>query len=157
MAARLLVILVALAGATAFAPAPFPRPGRPSGAAGLDARSLQGTWKVEKVERTVAGGYRPNASATSRIRIEEGLWTFVRDPSNGRPGRATSYRLVVHAGRAPVALDGMRPTDPKPYMLGIVRQRGDAIEVLYRFRGTRPDDFDNPPAGCWRITMRRQK
>jgi hypothetical protein len=94
---------------------------------------------------------------TARIEVSEGNWSFVRSPAAKGGGRKVSYRLVVHPTYKPIRLDGMRAGSDVPYMRGIVRRQGDTVEVLYRFGGDHPDNFDKPPAGCWRITMRREK
>ncbi len=160
MFGRLLTAVVALAALTtltAFAPAPFPKPGRRPPGRSLDARWLEGTWKVDRVERTINGGYQPARSVTSTVRVGEGKWTFIRSAAVKGGGREVSYRLVLHTNQVPIRLDGMRANSDTPYMRGIVRRVGDTIEVLYRFNGEHPTSFDNPPAGCWRITMRREK
>ena len=91
----------------------------------------------------------------ARIRIYSDRWTFMRN-RNGAIVASASYRLVLHPHRVHVWLDGMRPTSQEPYMLGIVRRVGDTVQVLYRFRGSRPDSFENPPDYSWRITLRRR-
>ena len=155
MHARLLLALLAPIGLLAFAPAPFPRKNRPATSI-LDMNSLEGTWKVERVEQSVRGGYNRSPSMITHIRIQGGNWTFMR--GNGGTLRPTnSFRLALHPKRAPVWLDGMRGLGKSPSMIGIVRRAGDTVEVLYRFGGTRPDSFERPPVGCWRLTLRRSR
>jgi hypothetical protein len=155
MPTRLILALIILVGVTAFAPAPFPRKDR-RGTILFGARSMEGLWKVEKVERSNKGGYLNSTSLMSHIQIQGGRWIFMRN-NGGVPTPSTNYRLVIHTDRRPIALDGMRDNNNTPYMLGIIREVNDTIQVLYRFSGNRPADFDSPPEGCWRITLRREK
>jgi hypothetical protein len=154
MPARLSVAVLALAGLTAFAPAPFPR--KHNKAKADPALLLAGLWKVEKVARSTSRGYTTSTSLMSHIRIQDGRWTFMRN-NRGTVTPSTSYRLVIHSDQTPIALDGMRDNSRTPWMLGIARRVGDTVEVLYGFGVKRPDSFERPPTDCWRITLRREK
>jgi hypothetical protein len=71
---RLLLALAVLVGATAFAPAPFPkrRPG-PS----IDLNGFQGTWKIVRRFQYEAGRKKEmpvNQQGTSHIRIVKDTW-----------------------------------------------------------------------------------
>jgi hypothetical protein len=156
MSLRIPVALLALTALTAFAPSPFPRKGRKA-PTDLTAAALQGLWKVERLTQSSTPLARATRSTLmSHIRIQDGRWTFMRN-NGGTVVPSTSYRLMIHSKQTPLALDGLRDTNNTPYMLAIARQVGDTVEVLYRFGGTRPDNFENPPPGCWRLTLRREK
>jgi uncharacterized protein (TIGR03067 family) len=154
MHARLLIALVAVAGLTAFAPAPFPKKGRPA-IARLDLESLSGTWKVLRIDHTVKGRVVQGRTSATHIQIKEGRWIFAR--GNGAAlAPLADYHLVLHSNRSPVWLDGARQVNANPYMVGIVRHKRDMLEVVYGFGVSRPTNFDIPDAGCWRLTLQRE-
>ncbi len=156
MTNRFALALVALAGLTAFAPAPFPRPGKKTSSA-LDLKFLQGSWKVLKSERTTDKRYHPTQTFTDQIRIQGNTWTFVRGSNGPQPGRLTSYRIEIDAAASPVRLRGYRPTDTKPYMVGILRKQADTVQILYGFSRPCPENFEEPPSGCWMLILQRPK
>ena len=55
MTVRLIVAVVVLSSAPAFAPAPFPRASRDGDRNGIDMKRFQGTWKVISMEIVQAG------------------------------------------------------------------------------------------------------
>jgi hypothetical protein len=71
---RLLLALAVLVGATAFAPAPFPKR-RPE--ASIDLNGLQGTWKIVRRFQYEAGQKKEmpvNQQDSSHIRIVKDTW-----------------------------------------------------------------------------------
>jgi uncharacterized protein (TIGR03067 family) len=166
MRIRLLLAAVALAGLTAFAPAPFPRPRHDP--TRIDLERLQGTWKVVSLVQTKAGGKRvpirwgvlavcttqPPPGVT-HIRIRKDVWTYLERQPNGQMHENTSYRIAVDPAKKPCAIDFRYLTGPAAIALGIIRRQGEEVEVLWYPTTRRPSSFDDPPLNHWIITLRR--
>lgn len=154
MPARLLLLLITLT-LVGFAPAPLPRRGK-AVAHPLDLRSLHGRWKVVSLWR-----YGQNAQISYRIdvwreiRIEQGQWKFCSE-ENGALTPKTIYKLAIDTTQTPAAIDFLRLTDSKPWMMGIVQMKDGKLEVLYKPSATeRPTNFENPPADFYLFTLTR--
>ena len=152
--ARLLLACLALVGATAFAPAPFPR-SRKAALEGVTVERIQGDWTILQLHMTEAnGGKRDQGKSLSRIRIEKDRWTFC----NSDPARPSiGYLLSIDPKRTPVAIDLSVLGQSKPYGTGIIRRKGNLMHVLYSFGKERPTGFENPPAGYWHLTLQFTK
>ncbi len=154
MRLRLVIALVALAGLTAFAPAPFPRPGRPAGDGPLDLKALQGYWIVEKAERTNNGTYAVVKDPVTHILVENDIWVFMQ----GRGTRSNEYRILVDAGKKPVWFTFRGKAQTSGGTNGLMTRRGEGrIQILYSWGSPRPGSFETPPSGYWALTLRREK
>jgi uncharacterized protein (TIGR03067 family) len=151
MKARLLLGCLALLGVTAFAPAPFPRPGRVGKNHPLSLGQVQGTWTILKLEITEAnGGMRDQGNYLAEVRIDKDRWSFFyRDP-NSQP---VVYLLSIDPGKNPALLDLTTPGQAKPYGTGIVSRQGNVMRVLYSFGKDRPASFERRPPGYWHLTL----
>jgi uncharacterized protein (TIGR03067 family) len=152
MRPRLVLAFLVLLGVTAFAPAPMPRRGQ-SKEDSLSVKGVTGDWKVISLWR-----YGPNGSIAYRIdawkliRIQDGKWMFCTLDNGVKP--STTYVLRIDGSKRPATIDFLRGNEAKPWMMGIVRFRGDKLEVLYKPNATeRPTSFDNPPADFYLFTL----
>jgi uncharacterized protein (TIGR03067 family) len=150
-----IALLPLLCAGLAFAPAPFPRPGR---ATVLDLRAIEGTWRVERLVNFGPSGKVVNTiTVWIEIHIEKGRWYFVNN-GRGVPTRATNYRLAIDGNRKPATIDFLRDNNAKPWMLGILALDRDRLTVLYKpFGDSRPVAFQPPPAGFYQFTLKRMK
>jgi hypothetical protein len=151
MRARLLLLLVVLTSAPAFAPAPFPR--TPRAARGdIDLDGFQGTWRAESFETvTGAGRNRHGGWERTRVRVQGDRWTYYEGDSVN-----AAYRIRINRGN-PSAIEFYQLGEGGAlYMSGLIRRRPGRVEVLfYNVRGTaaRATSFDNPPVGWWVLTL----
>jgi uncharacterized protein (TIGR03067 family) len=152
---RLLLALLALSGLTAFAPAPLPKPPRRGAVGPLDLKRLQGVWVVEKAERTTAGAYRVVKDPVTHILIEGDLWVFMQ----GKAKRSSEFRLVLpDPTRTPVWFTFRAKNQPAGGTDGLLTEEKDGrVRVLYNWGSPRPASFENPPAGYWALTLRREQ
>jgi len=181
MRIRLIALAVmALAGLTAFAPAPFMKSGRDRAPRGDVLAALQGTWSVSEKQRMGPNGRLSNYKTSQKIRIEEDGWSFVssfalkggkgglgglgKAPVGGRP----LYRIKVEPGRrrGPVVFRVKRTAnDDAEYMVGVLHVSGDTIKMLYRLGSTfggraeekMPTNFDTIPENWYLQTLTRDK
>jgi hypothetical protein len=157
MRIRLIALaVVAVAGLTAFAPAPFTKTDRRKDHLdGLDA--LQGTWSMTEKTRMGPAGQVYNYSTTSqKVRIEKDSWQFVRGVAarggkggkggkggggglGGAPGgfgggpASISYKIVLDRKTRPTEFRIKRTTRAETeYMAGILQVNGDTVKMLYR-------------------------
>jgi uncharacterized protein (TIGR03067 family) len=152
---RRVVVCALLAGVAGFAPAPLPRPSRrgpdPSE---VSLRALAGTWRVVSFVHTRNDGNHVHKTpGFDGVTIQGDDWTFVADSG-------VTYLVTLDGKKKPAALDfwtGRGLREEEPLGKGIVRRRGDVVEVLYSFQGERrrAAGFDPPPAGMWLLTLRR--
>jgi uncharacterized protein (TIGR03067 family) len=159
MTRRLLIAVVALAGLTAFAPAPFPRPKRERGSGDdISMQTVQGTWRVVSMQRTSRDGkHSPHKWAITHIRIRDGKWTFMENHTEN-----TSYRLKVDGTKKPGQLDfywtgpGNNNNIMQPAMVGVIRRKGNKVEILYLpGNHQKPTTFDPPPEGWWLLALQK--
>lgn len=142
-----LILVAAVLTATAFAPAPLPKKERGSQQI-VTLQRLQGTWVVEKVERSTASGYQRTSDPLTEILIEGDRWTFVSG------GNRSSLGLKIDGGKTPAWFDlGEANTSSTS---GIIRLSGNELRVLYMWGRPRPGSFETPPNDYWHITFRRK-
>jgi len=164
MRSRLIVALVVLIALTAFAPAPFPKPGKKTGPGGL-----QGTWVVEK-QQSGAGKEMPKRDYQMKVRIEGDKWTFLR-VTNGQTTTGPGYTIV---------LDKMNPTwlDLKAVttaigkgkvkakgasrvrVQGIYRVEDDTVKFVYTAgigNSVRPTSFSTLETRQFLMVLKREK
>jgi uncharacterized protein (TIGR03067 family) len=151
---RLLLALLIVPGMLAFTPAPFPKPGRRSGQTALNLDSLQGTWKVEKAERTSNdGSYRVVADPVTHILVEKDIWVFMQ----GKGRRSNEYRIVVDASKKPVWFTFRGKTQAAGGTDGLMTRVGERVKVLYQWGQPRAQSFEKPPGEYWALTLIREK
>jgi uncharacterized protein (TIGR03067 family) len=155
--ARVALSLAAVLALTAFAPAPFPRAGRGGGESSLITLStLQGTWRVTGMVRYAQdGSSAPHKWQITGVTVVGDRWTFLRGeaPTN-------SYLIAIDSARSPATLDFSPPREGGGGIsgLGIIRRRGDVVEIVYYFgKVPRAQSFDRPPAGQYLLTLQRQR
>jgi hypothetical protein len=172
MRIRLIALAVlAVAGLTAFAPAPFTKTDRRKDQAdALDA--LQGTWSMtEKTRMGPAGQVLNYSTTTQKVRIEKDSWQFVRPGFAARGGKggkggkggggglgggpaaggfgggptSIAYKIVLDRKTRPMEFRIKRSTRTETdYMVGIVQVHGDTVKMLYRL-GSRSGLGDDEP------------
>jgi uncharacterized protein (TIGR03067 family) len=153
MRVRLLIVLFIVAGPTAFAPAPFPRPRRDRERA-LDLQALQGTWVVEKAERTNNGTYTVVKDPVTHILVRNDLWGFM----HGKGGHVNEYRIAVDARKKPVWFTFRARNQVAGGTDGLMRRLPEGrVQVLYSWGSPRPGNFKSPPSNYWALTLRREK
>jgi uncharacterized protein (TIGR03067 family) len=151
---RLLPLLVVLC--LAFAPAPLPRP-----TSSINLEGFQGRWKVIRMEITLPnGGLREWNWHVKTIRVRGGHMAYLQ--GNASDARAEEFPFAISPGKGLAAIDwwlpGQKP-DGSPRMVGLMRRRGDTLQVLYK-PGTgladRPKQFEDPPEGWYLKTLKRE-
>jgi uncharacterized protein (TIGR03067 family) len=156
---RILVGVVALIGAAAFAPAPLPRPWRGENTE-TTLQTIQGTWRVTDCTQVLVRGdewsFVSYNSSTTQVLVSGDEWSF-----GGKGGGHVSYVVAVHGGRRPAAIDFYNgPVSEKEPIQGrgIIRRKGDELHVVYQWRiGERATSFDRPPHGQYLLKLRREK
>jgi hypothetical protein len=160
-----LALVCLLALTLAFAPAPLPRTVR-RGGGGEDEISnqrFQGKWKIVSW-RTVGPDRRllaeERTAGITAVRVSGDQWQYLQGDGQAN----TTHELHVSPGRGATAIDwwynpqGARP--PAPTMLGLIRRRGDVVEIL-ALGGVRvdqrPHGFAAPPPGFWLMTLERER
>jgi uncharacterized protein (TIGR03067 family) len=148
---HLLIVLVVLAGLTAFAPAPFPRPRRSSPT--LDLNRLSARWKVAGMQRVAAQGKLVDHPwYITHILIQNGRWSFL--DKTGRD--VASYLLEVDPTKKPATITWLRNPGEVPTLVGIIRRKGKVVEILYLATTNRPASFEKPPEGYYLLTLKRE-
>jgi uncharacterized protein (TIGR03067 family) len=158
---RILLALLAVAGLTAFAPAPFPRPKRDRGSGDeISLQTVQGTWRVVSMQRTSRDGkHMPHKWAITHIRIRDDKWTFME----ANNVENTSYRLKVDGTKQPGLLDYYSWMDnnanvKQSVMVGAIRRKGNMVEILYLpGNHQKPTTFDPPPEGWWLLVLQKER
>jgi hypothetical protein len=158
MKARLVVVLIALLGASAFAPAPFPRPSRKADNNDISLTSFQGIWRVEAFATSSSSGNHAKRDWHIKyIRVKDDQWSFM----NSLESANVSYTIAIDSARRPATLDFF--TSPKaaneiqPRGVGIIRRTGDKVFIIYVF-GTpdsRAASFERPPDNQWVIWLEK--
>ena len=150
---RLTLGLIALFVLTAFAPAPFPRSGRPRDEMSLEW--CQGTWEVLNNESINGIEKRKSDWGITHVRIRGSRWTLM---DRGR--EVVSYTIAVDGSKKPAHIDWFPLEKPTAAMLwlGLIKRDGDRVLILYS-NGPSPDnrarDFDSASSGSYLITVRR--
>lgn len=150
--------LLVLSALPAFAPAPFPRPSRSSRDGDrIDAAAFQGTWRVVGMVRYDANGTgTPHGWSVTHVRIAGDHWGFATGPNAG----GGTHHFRIDGDRRPARLDFYSDAkrEGPPSGMGIIRRRGDEVEIVYVFgTTTRAEDFARPPSGQYRLTLRRER
>lgn len=154
------VLLLLTLPALAFAPAPLPRRGGDHDRISL--RYLQGKWKLVRNERILHNGERtelPGAGDKFFVRFAGSLWSHTERDGENDP---CSNQIDVQAGHGAVAIDWYDRRDvkrqKKPVMVGLIRRRGNAVEILGyadSVKDQRPSSFEAAPANWWVMTLER--
>ena len=150
---RLTVCLLALSAA-AFAPAPFPRHSRTGPSNEITVKTFQGTWRVTGMRRARRdGNHTPHKWSVTHVRVRDDVWTFM---NNETP--STSYHITIGNTQKPAALDfysgpGGKGDAPGK---GIIRRKGDVVEILYSFGNVpRARRFEPPTENHWILTLKK--
>jgi uncharacterized protein (TIGR03067 family) len=149
MRLRLPAALAALTVLMAFAPAPFPRPGRDLTRIDLDR--FQGTWKVADHHLWQAGTKQRSKWTVTHIRVAGHRWTLMN-----AGGEIVTYRIEIDPAKKPALID-WRGERGEALWLGLIRRDGDKVEVIYYSATQRPANFDTPPSGSYLITLQRSR
>src|SRR5262249_43637423 len=151
---RFVLSVVILACATAFAPAPLPRAKRTPQGEEISVESFQGLWRVIKGVRTSSSGdHQPHFEGLTHVRIQGDRWRFVR--GNNAFGNHT---ISIDGSNKPAHLDFNRGGQGKGLGgspgHGIIRRKGDVVEIIYIFGGReRATSFEQPPDGQYWLTL----
>ena len=105
------------------------------------------------------GTAAPHRWNVTHIHVKDGRWTFMHNEnaSNG-------YSISIDTANRPAALDFLPDTGGKIMPKGggttgkgIIRRKGDVVEIVYLFGGApRPVSFERP-AGYYLLTLKRQR
>jgi len=148
---RLLVALLALAGLTAFAPAPFPRSRR--GEQAVDLNNLQGTWKIVSRLQYRSGRKQPQLeikSSGTHIRVAGKNWISLEGPK-----ALVTWQITLDPTKKPCAIDWHFGQPQSPSWVGLIRRKGGQVEVLYHSAPQRPTNFDTLPEGTYILVLQR--
>jgi uncharacterized protein (TIGR03067 family) len=154
---RVVLSLLAVLTLTAFAPAPFPKAQRGARQDEITIKTLQGTWRAASMKRTRRdGNHTPSEWSTTHIHVENDKWAFMQ---NGNP--TASYTITITNGRKPAALDfyyGAPTPNERAPGEGIIRRRGDVVEILYSFAAPRRAvSFEQPPDNQCLLTLQKER
>jgi uncharacterized protein (TIGR03067 family) len=149
MPTRLLIAVLAVMCLTAFAPAPFPRPRREREE--TDLNRIQGTWRIIDRYQWVGDQKTKPPATTTHIRIAGENW-FSKTGQNESGG----WRIRVDPTKKPCHIDWVN-ANGQPSYVGLVRRRGDVIEVMYHSVPDRPASFEAPPANTTLLIMQREQ
>jgi uncharacterized protein (TIGR03067 family) len=150
---RIVVCLLALS-AVAFAPAPFPKASRPGPPNEITVTTFQGTWRVTGMSRALRDGkHSPHKWDVTHIRIRDDEWTFMDGDTPN-----TSYRITINNLQQPAGLDFYNRSggNGEAPGKGIIRRKGDVVEILYSFGNvSRAVSFDPPTVNHWILTLKK--
>src|SRR5882724_11703030 len=99
MKTRLLVVLLSLGGLTAFAPAPFPKPGPRTPSDAVTLTTLQGDWKAISFDQIGPNGQLSNVLWFQGVRVQKDRWHYLVSGQERQ-----SFRIVVNGSRRPSAI-----------------------------------------------------
>jgi uncharacterized protein (TIGR03067 family) len=141
---RTLVLFLAVALCLAFAPAPFPKSGRPAGNED-DLKKLQGKWL-----RVLSNG-QPDSKTLVAIAADRMQFSSATD----------AWILKLDATRKPRRIDFARVGEKDNFYLGVYRLEGDTFTYSIRSRATeetRPLSLDVENRGdAWVQVYKRQR
>jgi uncharacterized protein (TIGR03067 family) len=155
---RRVFCIVALAGVTAFAPAPLPRRARGGSDGEISLATFQGTWRVASMQSSRRDGrHLPHKWNITHFRVSGAELTYLENGSTN-----ARYTVVIGNQGRPATIDfyngeakGIAPGQ------GIIRRKGDVVEILYVFGvfgGTqRAVSFEQPPDNQWLLTLHRER
>lgn len=160
---RLLTAILAIAGLTAFAPAPQYK--APKVVPQTLMQRLQGDWEMVNTERTL-NGRKVLTKSTSRIRIEGNTWSYLYN--NGTTWyTSTSYTIGLDENHKPTHMDLKRAFNggERVQMAGIVSVEGDTLKFCYSLGGIinadgtrtapRPNAMNPLPDNAYLMTYKR--
>jgi len=164
---RLVVAVAAVAGLTAFSPAPFPKAERKRSVD--DAVRLQGTYKVIDYGRPNLARMAIRRSPM-KVRIQGDQFSFMYQSGNDYVP-STTYAIKLHQSSMPRQLDmTYNSGDYTITMKGIYKIEGKKVTIAYvstfvgrggGFGGApnapeRPTSFDDLPPNAMLLTMERE-
>lgn len=150
---RGLVALLAALALTAFAPAPLPRAKRERAAEGVRAQDIQGVWRAIAIEEKQTDGRMVKQSwPTNGMAIRGDQWSFL---TNGKE----NFSLWMKLDGVQIDLWTSESKAGTPALAGVLRRRGNSLQMLYTFGGPsgRPTDFEKIPAGCRVMSLERER
>lgn len=151
---RLSLAVLILLGATAFAPAPFPRSSRKGTVeTGVAVTQISGVWKIIKLESSTKDGLTTVNTQLHEVRIENNRWSFVYREARRAP---VVYDLSTDPSQKPAPINFMRIGQTQPYGQGLVVRQGNVMKVLYSFGASRPARLVPPPPGYVLLTLHRE-
>jgi hypothetical protein len=150
MAVRTAVVLLAVLGLTAFAPAPFPRTQRQGPSPEITLQTFQGRWRITSLVTSCANGQHvPFSWPATHVRISGNRWDFLNNDS-----LIDSRNLSIDPKKKPAHLNF---TDDVRKGVGLIRRQGAQVQVMYTWgdEASRANSFEPPPDGHWLITLQR--
>jgi len=153
MTARVLFAALVVAGLTAFAPAPFPKPDNRKD----DLKSLAGSWSVYRYEM---GGNPVLSGATLQVKVDGEKWSFFRVTAMGTTP-STAYTIALDPKKDPRLID-FKMVGGAGELKGIYRfDKGNRnqLQVVFNTFGVmrRPTGFDGTDRGAYTLMMKRDK
>jgi uncharacterized protein (TIGR03067 family) len=109
------------------------------------------------MQRIEAGGKKSEYKwQITHVGIEKDQWTFLMEQA-GRKNRNASYFLTLNPAKQPCTLEFHAQRGGDVRMRGIIRRKGDTVEILY-LGGSRvhPASFEAPPTGFYLLTLKRE-
>jgi uncharacterized protein (TIGR03067 family) len=140
------LLLAAVVLSLAFAPAPFPRPGKRD-TNESDLKKLQGGWL--RVTMTLDGQFRQD---NTPITIIQARMQF--------PAPTDAWTLTLDATKKPKTIDARNVGNPQNVFYGIYQIEGDTLTICWRHNVTvdkRPTNFDRAAPGVWHQIYKRTK
>jgi uncharacterized protein (TIGR03067 family) len=151
MRGRLLLALLALVGATAFAPAPPPRERR---AGKIDLKAITGQWVL--VAQQVAGRPVREPSYRMEVEIKDGSYTYYVGP-RGAPGTVTNTSVIIlDATKTPCVLDMDRPAGGRS-STGVCALENDTLRICFTRGTARPASIEPTKPGEELVVLKRMK
>jgi uncharacterized protein (TIGR03067 family) len=145
-------LFAVVAGANA-APAPLPKTPRRGDPDTVSIAAMQGDWRVDKFTMiTGPNNQGQNVKWFQGVRVKgENMCYLV-----GNNQEQQQMRIVLGASR-PVTIDFMTGGGQNASMIGIVRRKGNRMDILYYSAGhTRPTSFENIPLNWWLLELQRE-
>jgi uncharacterized protein (TIGR03067 family) len=141
-----LLFIAAAALSLAFAPAPFPRPGKRV-TSESDLQRMQGTWV--RVKLTIGGkpGVQNVAMTITGNRMQ---W----------PSPSDAWVIKLDPSKNPRTIDQHHANNENSVFRGVYRWDGDTLIICCRQNATeqtRPTDFDGSKPEVWYQVFKRQK
>lgn len=156
MLIRLSIALIALAGVTAFAPAPLPKQPRTPNAAEL-LKKMQGDYEATVQQReTIINGarrIRPIATrTTTRVRIQGNRWSYFTS-INGRELLSTGYTIKLDTSKKPIQMELIQdavpnaangiPLQARTSMVGDLIFDGNSLKFSYDLSRTMDSNMND--------------
>jgi uncharacterized protein (TIGR03067 family) len=155
MNTRLGIVLLALLGPAAFAPAPFARTQRRGQSEEITLQSFQGRWRVVKMQFSQSGAPPiPYRASFTHVRVLQSRWTFLVQHTEG-----VSQTIIIDQRNKPPFLTFYDwPNKNKVSGVALIRRVGAQVQIAYRWGGedNRPVSFERLPANVWIVTLERE-